>query len=224
MAVVDRHRLFTDCLRAAFADADSDLSVVLTHDGRDVSGEELSLVLSGPSVDVVLIGLDPGAHLDGLAVVGAVTRSGRPVIVLADEPASADDLFRGLCLLHGARAVLSRNTPLTSLVALVRSVLAGEDLVPADERDRLVALAQREGHRVRMSQLARERLARLSAQEAETLRHLMCGRTVREIARMRVVSEATVRTQVKMVLRKLEASSQVSAVSTAFRAGWKTAC
>ena len=49
----------------------------------------------------------------------------------------------------------------------------------------------------------------------------MKGRTVREIATLGVVSEATVRTQVKSVLAKLEVTSQLAAVGLAHQAGWR---
>ena len=49
----------------------------------------------------------------------------------------------------------------------------------------------------------------------------MGGQTVREIARSAVVSEATVRTQVKSILAKLEVSSQLAAVGLANQVGWQ---
>ncbi len=48
----------------------------------------------------------------------------------------------------------------------------------------------------------------------------MTGRTVREIATERGVSEGTVRSQVKALLAKLEVQSQISAVALAYSAGW----
>ena len=49
----------------------------------------------------------------------------------------------------------------------------------------------------------------------------MRGRAVREIAGLSVVSEATVRTQVKSILAKLEVSSQLAAVGMAHEIGWQ---
>ena len=43
---------------------------------------------------------------------------------------------------------------------------------------------------------------------------------MREIATSSVVSEATVRTQVKSILAKLQVSSQLAAVGLANHAGW----
>ena len=66
----------------------------------------------------------------------------------------------------------------------------------------------------------RARLQQLTSRENEILGLLMEGNTVSEIARLNVVSEATVRTQVRSILTKLEVSSQLAAVGVAHRAGW----
>jgi DNA-binding NarL/FixJ family response regulator len=66
----------------------------------------------------------------------------------------------------------------------------------------------------------RERLDLLTVREAEVLGLLMTGLAVRDIADASVVSEATVRSQVKSILSKLEVSSQLAAVGLAHRVGW----
>jgi DNA-binding NarL/FixJ family response regulator len=65
------------------------------------------------------------------------------------------------------------------------------------------------------------RLALLTARESQVLGRLMQGRTVHDIATLSVVSEATVRTQVKSILAKLEVSSQLAAVGLAHQVGWR---
>ena len=57
--------------------------------------------------------------------------------------------------------------------------------------------------------------------EREVLAQLMRGTTVRDIARDSVVSEATVRTQVKSILAKLKVASQLAAVGLAHDIGWR---
>jgi RNA polymerase sigma factor (sigma-70 family) len=59
----------------------------------------------------------------------------------------------------------------------------------------------------------RARVESLSPREAQVLRMLYEGRTVREIAGILAVSEATVRSQVQAVLRKLDVDSQLAAVA-----------
>ena len=48
----------------------------------------------------------------------------------------------------------------------------------------------------------------------------MTGRCPAEIAREDFVAEATVRTQIKSILAKLEVNSQIGAVAVVRRAGW----
>jgi DNA-binding NarL/FixJ family response regulator len=67
----------------------------------------------------------------------------------------------------------------------------------------------------------RRRLDQLTPREREILGCLMGGLTVREIAHRWVVSEATVRTQVKSILSKLEVSSQLAAVGLANQVRWR---
>nr|WP_281374640.1 LuxR C-terminal-related transcriptional regulator [Nocardioides soli] len=61
----------------------------------------------------------------------------------------------------------------------------------------------------------------MTPREEAVLGELMQGRTVRDIASSSFVSEATVRTQVKAILSKLEVSSQLAAVGIANTAGWQ---
>ena len=63
----------------------------------------------------------------------------------------------------------------------------------------------------------RDRFARLTHREREVLGALVDGHVVHDIAASDVVSEATVRTQVKSILAKLEVSSQLAAVGLARR-------
>ncbi len=73
----------------------------------------------------------------------------------------------------------------------------------------------------RETQGIQERFGQLTSREAQVLGHLMLGHTVHDIATMSVVSEATVRTQVKSILAKLHVSSQLAAVGLAHQIGWR---
>jgi DNA-binding NarL/FixJ family response regulator len=86
-----------------------------------------------------------------------------------------------------------------------------------EERERLIRVWH-EQHEERRR--LHERLLLLTPREQEVLSRLMQGHTVRDIATMSVVSEATVRTQVKSILAKLEVSSQLAAVGLAHHVGW----
>ena len=65
------------------------------------------------------------------------------------------------------------------------------------------------------------RLDGLTRREVDVLAHLVLGRSAAEIARAHVVSELTVRSQLKSILRKLDVSSQLAAVALVRRAAWE---
>jgi DNA-binding NarL/FixJ family response regulator len=118
---------------------------------------------------------------------------------------------------YGARKVLSKTRPLNEVLSTVRRLNQGLPVMDRDEREQLLQLWHRE--RLQQQDL-RNRLARLTPRERQVLGHLTEGHTVRDIARLSVVSEATVRTQVKSILAKLEVSSQLAAVGIAHSTGW----
>lgn len=70
---------------------------------------------------------------------------------------------------------------------------------------------------------ARRNLGRLTPAEARILWRLMHGSSVAEIAQAHVVSVETVRSQIRALLAKLEAGSQLAAVALAWRVGWTPA-
>ena len=61
---------------------------------------------------------------------------------------------------------------------------------------------------------------RLSEREAEVLGEIAQGHSVSAIARASVVSEATVRSQVRSILTKLGVGSQLEAAALAHGSGW----
>lgn len=131
--------------------------------------------------------------------------------------AGANEGRWGGWLAAGARIVVPRSASLQVLLSVVRRLSCGERVLEVDERERLLALFRRRSERARESN---GRLGLLSTNEGEVLSHLMAGLTVREVAGLRVVSEATVRTQVKSILHKLGVGSQLTAVAMAHQAGW----
>ena len=213
--VVDDHALFSEAV-----------SLALTVDGRAV--HRLSLETSGRTParllaaalqigpDIVLLDLDLGRYGDGQDLVRPLTRAGVDVVVVTGH---ADEADWGGCLRHGARAVFSKHRPLAELIGLVRRLEAGEQVLDPGEYRRLTTLWQ---ERLVEDEEHRRRLARLTPREREVLSELMAGRTIREIAGQDVVSEATVRTQVRTILHKLGVSTQIAAVGMAHRVSWRS--
>jgi two-component system nitrate/nitrite response regulator NarL len=164
---------------------------------------------------IVLLDLDLGGFGDGAELIRPLARSGANVVVVtaATEPARW-----GECIRNGARTVVSKTRPLNDILSVVRRIHHGLPVMDHEERERLLRTwhEQRSQH-----ELVRRRLSALTTREREVLGQLMEGRQVREIARTRFVSDATVRTQVKSILAKLEVSSQLAAVGLARSVGWK---
>lgn len=130
---------------------------------------------------------------------------------------SSDKAFWGECIHHGASAVVTTSHSAADFRLVLQRISSnsGDPGDPAHQE----LLDAWEQSRSRTEAL-RQRLNRLTTRESQVLCELGKGATVRDIARSSVVSEATVRTQVKAILGKLEVSSQVAAVGIAHTAGW----
>jgi DNA-binding NarL/FixJ family response regulator len=159
----------------------------------------------GPDLVVLICGLDSPAEVDAVRDRGG--RCIAPWLVMADrEPGPA----WGAVLEVGARAVVSSSISLSDLVDVVGAVLRGES--PIGVAERIGLLRQWWAARADREQL-RDRMRTLSPREQTVLAMLYEGTTVRAIADRLEVSEATVRSQVKAVLRKLSVASQLAAVA-----------
>lgn len=164
---------------------------------------------------IVLLDLDLGTFGDGVRLIHPLALSGANVVVVT---ASADRARWGECLRYGARKAMAKTQPLNEILSVVRRIHSGLPVVDAEERENL--LRQWEAHRQEVED-QRRRLDSLTPREREVLAKLREGTPVRDIARMSVVSEATVRTQVKSILAKLGVTSQLAAVGLAHNAGWR---
>ena len=211
--IIEDHTLFAESLELA-----------LSLDGYDVrrpppalgDGSQAALLSAVVRLRprVVLLDLDLGRLGDGTRLVAPLARTGALVAVVT---ASADRGRWGECLRLGARTVMSKAQPLNEIRATVRRLNEGLPVMDRAERESLL----QEWHVSREKQHeARSRLHRLTPREQEVLARLYEGMAVRDIARLSVVSEATVRTQVKSILSKLEVSSQLAAVGMAHSVGW----
>ncbi len=117
----------------------------------------------------------------------------------------------GAVLDAGALTVLPAATGLDETNRVLAAVASGQaGMAPAERAAlrRIWSEAQQE------RQVVRERLRSLTPREREVLRMLYSGRPVTVIAERLGISPATVRSQVKSVLRKLEVNTQLGAVAT----------
>ncbi|MCD6638439.1 MAG: response regulator transcription factor [Nocardioides sp.] len=163
----------------------------------------------------VILDLDLGRFGDGTTLIAPLARSGANVVVVTGN----DDRRRwGACMRQGARKVLSKCGALQDTLATVRRLHQG---LPVVTREELESLLEAWRSDAAASDDMRRRLQLLTPREREVLGSLIEGSSVRLIAQRSVVSEATVRTQVKSILAKLQVSSQLAAVGLANQVGWR---
>ena len=156
-------------------------------------------------VGLLLSDLDRWSRIRAAMIV--VERIAVPWVALTTAPRGP---AWGGVLAAGARVVLPGTTRLDNISDLLVSVVQRQMVTPADERQEL----ERAWHelRARHDDVA-ERLSKLTPREREVLRLMYAGSSVASIAEMFEVAPATVRSQVKSVLRKLDVNSQLAAVA-----------
>ena len=208
--LVEDHQLLAQSLSFALQAEGFRVNIAELHSAASIA-ETVERFAS----QIVLLDLDLGAAIgDGSELIAALSDLGAQVLVVSgteDRSRLAD------CLELGAVGVLSKATPYERLVQAVVDVADGRSAMSDAERFSLLALARSARHTER--ELAAP-FAELTPRERQVLAALMEGKSCETIADSWFVSLATVRTQIRAVLTKLEVGSQLAAVSLAFRAGW----
>lgn len=209
IALVEDHGLIAHTLATALRSRGHQVLLLDPADDADPVDEILRA-----EVELVLLDLDLGARGDATPMIAPLRERGVRVVIVTGV---SDRVRHAACLRAGALGVVSKSASFDELTTAVERALAGEPLVdPARREDLLAELRQHEA-------AERQRLApfeRLTPREAEVLGLFMLGRSVDQVAAEFVVSVATVRTQVRSILTKLDASSQVVAIAKAREAGW----
>lgn len=136
-----------------------------------------------------------------------VRRSGGNWVLLTAAPKGPT---WGAMLESGVRVILPSSTTLVGTVEALAHLATGDDLGSDDEREQLIAqwLTER-ADRERLH----ERVDSLTPRERTVLRLLHAGDKVRTISGLLGISEATVRSHVRAMLRKLDVNSQLAAVA-----------
>jgi DNA-binding NarL/FixJ family response regulator len=187
---------------------------VRTADGPDAA--EVVALASEYDPDCVLLDLHLGDELgNGIDLIPPLRAAGLPVVMLTAE---TDPYLLASCVEAGAEGWIGKDAFLDRVVAAVEDVLAGRPLLGVTEREALLDDLQ-----VRRESLNRalSPFERLTPREQRVLAALAEGLSADEIARIHYVSLATVRSQVRAILRKLGVRSQLAAVALVNRSGWK---
>lgn len=204
VVVVDDHPLVGTALVLALRDRG--------HDAHHLGPLQLHALGTGSGVVVLDLDLGQdadGRRLDGVDLVPGLRRAGWTVLVLSG---SGDRGRLVATVAAGAVGWVTKSADFDRLVSAVVDTAAGRPVLDAAERERLLA-EHRARHRER-AHLTR-RWERLTPREQEVLSRLVAGQRAATIAAESVVSLATVRTQIRSVLAKLEVRSQLEAVALA---------
>jgi two-component system nitrate/nitrite response regulator NarL len=210
--VIERHLAVSDVLSMALKPR-YDVHPLLVEPAATPASVVGAALAARPAAAVVTLAL--GSLFDSESLVCGLTRERIPVVALETADPDADEAALGRALIAGAASVVSKTDSIAVLLQAVACAIVRVPVYSAENARRRVAASRASNER----RTARGRLYALTVREREVLVELVCGRTTTEIARDRVVSEATVRTQVRSILGKLEVKSQLAAVAIAVTAG-----
>jgi len=166
------------------------------------------LLLARPRPDLIVLDYAMPAVSDTVTLVGVLTKEGFRVIVLSG---SDDEVGLARCLKAGADAVISKDEPVDEIIDVIAMAASGRRVRPNLKAITIAELAAFDQEREKCETLFRS----LSASEKCVLAFLMRGQNAEQIADARFVSVATIRTQIRSILNKLGANSQLQAVALA---------
>ena len=176
---------------------------------RGVGVEETLRAAGGEDSTVVVVIDDLVSAGDVARVVALLRSTSSPVLVLTGRPRGP---YWGALVSAGAVSILSSAVSLDELVEALAVINYGGRVLSPSECDELLALWLAF---VRRQDDARARLHQLTPREHAVLAGMRTGATVVELAELLEVREATIRTHVRAILRKLGVRSQLAAVAVA---------
>ena len=181
--------------------------------------DDASVIAAVSSLSPDLVVLD--FELPGIGVTADLVRhlcggSASPGIDVVMLSGSADRRGLAECLEAGAQFIVAKTEPIEAIVGAIGLAASNAVIRRGDTAARLDQLAS--ARRADAERLAA--FEALTPREVATLAALCAGTSPQEIAASTFVAISTVRTHIKSVLRKLDATSQLEAVSLAHRSGW----
>ncbi|HSK97707.1 MAG TPA: LuxR C-terminal-related transcriptional regulator [Euzebyales bacterium] len=208
--MIEDHELLAQSLQAALSA--EDIAVVrVWSDDRDKLLSEAEAHAPG----LLLLDYDLGPDIGKAAgLVGPLSAAGFDVVMLTG---TTDKLTLAACLEEGAIGVIDKSVSFDDLLDRIHVALDHGSLMTRHEREEMLSA-------LRLHRAAREREMRafnsLTTREGEVLGALMRGMSADAIAAESVVSVATIRTQIRSILSKLNVNSQLAAVARAQEVRW----
>lgn len=203
LVVVDDHALFRTGLISLLAGM-SEFEVV----GEAGNGKEALELVSQTKPDVVLMDVNmPG--MGGVETVKAIRKREDSRILMLTISKNDEDLFGAISA--GADGYLLKNASPEELCKSILSLHAGMSVIAPEVTRRVLQAV-----RVDQTHLSNRGL---SAREMDVLHCLAKGKTTSQVSSDLFISENTVKTHVRHILEKLEASNRAEAVSKAVHLG-----
>jgi DNA-binding NarL/FixJ family response regulator len=206
--IVDDHRMVREGLRAMLHGVER---VEIVGEAEDV--DEALAVIASSRPDVVLLDLRLRG-MSGLDACRTITER-HPEVNVVFLTVYEDEQYIFEALRAGGRGYMLKKATPEDIVRVLESVQAGEVVIdPAlGGQIALRAAATREGTHWPGAHLG------LTKRESEVLAHVVKGLDNKAIGQSLFITEATVKSHMKAILRKLDARDRAQAVSIALRQG-----
>jgi len=160
-------------------------------------------------------------HLDGVEATRQIVAAGSPARILVLTTYDLDDYVYA-AIRAGASGFLLKDVQPAQLAEAIRVIAAGEALLAPSVTRRLLGQFARTLPGPRASRASPASLSALTERETEVLRLLAAGLSNAELAGRLYISEATVKSHVSSLLRKLGLRDRVQAVILAYDTGLVT--
>lgn len=195
--VVEDHNIVRQGL-VALIETESNFEVVAQSDNCD---EAVDLFQKHrPDITLMDLRLGTGSGVTAIQRIREMDAESRIIVLTTYD--GDEDIYKALQA--GARSYLLKGVSSEELISTIRAVHAGKSCIPT-------FVAQRLAERIGTEQL--------TGRELEVLRHIVQGRSNREIALEMHISEATVKSHINNLLSKLMVSDRTQAAMTAIQRG-----
>ena len=206
LLIVDDLPLFRVGIGSALAAADFEVVGEATT-AQDAVEKARELQPDVVLLDILMPG---GSGLDVVDEIISVSPGSKVMLLTASE--SEEDLLIGVKA--GARAYLTKDTPLPDLIAAIDAVAAGGAVLSPTMAGKLLDVTNQ---LLRHEELLHARKPTLTGREIEVLELVAQGNTSREIGDLLFISENTVKNHIRNILDKLGLHSRNEAVLYAVR-------
>lgn len=199
LVVVDDHTLFRRGLVSLLSEMDNMVVVAEASNGEEALGTILEL-----KPDVILLDINmPG--ISGVRVLTEIREQGIDIPVLMLTISQQEEDLIG-AIRAGANGYLLKSAEPETLQKTIKQVVAGDSVLAPEIVKQVFGM-------MRSGQLGMAKL--LTDREIQVLRLLMRGASTSQVAENISISENTVKTHIRNILKKLEVGSRTEAVAKA---------